>query len=117
MKMPDYFKVNTKVEGGEIKVALDPVYANPMMDERDFGAVCVCAVRYALGRRTYMPEIIRRFMEANIGRLPNNSIYVMARDIECADDLGDECDAKGWRSLHLLLQNERLKRVMKEADE
>lgn len=27
----------------------------------DFGAICNCAVRYAVGRRTYMPDLVLDF--------------------------------------------------------
>lgn len=28
----------------------------------DFGAICNCAVRYAVGRRTYMPDLVIDFI-------------------------------------------------------
>lgn len=69
-------------------------------DVDDLGAVLNCAVRYCLGRRTYMPSLVTTF----IGRyfrdsLSGKTIDVMKRDIDEAkehDALGDPCDVKAW---------------------
>lgn len=43
------------------------------VDEQDFGTVCVCALRYAMGRETYMPSLVRDFV-----RPPQSWRYVEA---------------------------------------
>ena len=63
----------------------------------DFGFVCLCAVRYCLGRRTYAPWTVMGFVKTFLPALDDKTLYVMARDIAEADNLGDaEIDASMW---------------------
>lgn len=72
------------------------------MDE-DFGAVLICAVRYALGRRTYMPSLVTEYIMGHCHlTLDSNTLGVMIRDIEeqgknGPDAYGDTWDEKTWR--------------------
>ena len=72
-------------------------------NDEDFGSVLVCAVRYALGRRTYMPSIVAGFVAEVAGELSGNVLTVMRNDICTARDhnrLGDaEIDAPVWLEL------------------
>lgn len=43
------------------KVKIDDILIERYND--DFGAVCNCAVRYAIGRMTYMPSIVVGFIK------------------------------------------------------
>ncbi len=54
---------------------------NIIYNDKDFGLLCVCAVRYALLRATYMPSEVIRIIKENIDLLDYNSIYVIKRDI------------------------------------
>ena len=71
------------------------------MDE-NFGAVLVCAVRYALGRRTYMPSLVTEYIMGHCHLiLDSNTLGVMIRDIEeqgknGPDAYGDTWDEKTW---------------------
>lgn len=56
----------------------------------DFGFVCNCAVRYCLmRRRTYAPGTVMDFIKPLLSMLDDKTLYVMARDIAEADNLGD----------------------------
>lgn len=58
----------------------------------DFGAVLICAVRYCIGRQTYMPGLVIDFI-----RPFSKTLTVMERDIIEADSLGDEqIDQPRW---------------------
>lgn len=46
------------------------------------GLVLVCAVRYALGRYTYMPEHIIGELSSMIKDIPTRSLRIIAMDIE-----------------------------------
>ena len=37
--------------------------------DRDFGTVCGCAVRYSLGRQTYMPSLVQQFINRNLKQI------------------------------------------------
>ena len=52
------------------------------LDEQDFGTVCVCALRYAMGRMTYMPSLVRDFVRPLLPRLPDKTIKVMVDDCD-----------------------------------
>ena len=91
------------------------------MNDEHFGTICLCALRYALGRQTYMPGIVQNFIRAHIGEIDQSSIKVMIRDIDEADSirtyvsksgdvtvfdgLGDtKIDRPGWERLREFLK-------------
>lgn len=91
------------------------------MNDEYFGTICLCALRYALGRQTYMPGIVQDFIRAHINEIDQSSIKVMLRDIEEADrirtyisnsgdsividGLGDtKIDRPGWERLREFLK-------------
>ena len=55
------------------------------MDDEYFGTICLCAMRYALGRQTYMPGLVQDFIRAHIKSIDQESIKIMIRDIDEAD--------------------------------
>lgn len=65
-----------------------------------FGAVLNCAVRYCIGRKTYMPGLVTDWiMQHCSGLLTNKTLGVMKRDIDEAaarDGLGMACDVQTW---------------------
>lgn len=50
----------------------------------DFGCIVGCAVRYALGRYTYMPSLVADFVKKNLPVLNTQTLMVMVRDISGA---------------------------------
>ena len=81
----------------------------------DFCLVCICAVRYCLGRRTYMPWSVMSFIKQFLPALSDNTLYVMARDIAEADNLGDaEIDAPMWAEFLAEIEKERKRRKSDE---
>lgn len=68
----------------------------------DFGAILVCAVRYALGRHTYMPSLVVDFVKKVIQDVELRSLVVMKKDIEeyLKDEPTDYEDIlENWRGL------------------
>lgn len=69
----------------------------------DFGTFCICAVRYCIGRRSYMPRLIQGYIRPLLPYLSDKTLGVMRRDI-AADDIptypdywGDpKIDKPGW---------------------
>lgn len=77
----------------------------------DFGFVCLCAVRYCLGRRTYAPGTVMGFIKTFLPALDDKTLYVMARDIAEADNLGDtEIDAPMWAEFLTEIEKEQKRR-------
>jgi len=56
-----------------------------MNHDKDFGTICLCAMRYALGRQTYMPGLVQDYIKAHIKEIDSNAISVMIRDIDDKD--------------------------------
>ena len=53
----------------------------PIYDD-DLGTIAICAVRYALGRETYMPGLVQDFVRRHPEIVDDNVRAVMIRDIE-----------------------------------
>lgn len=65
----------------------------------DFGSVILCAIRYCLGRRTYMPATVCNYVRPLLPYLDGHMISCMERDIRECKDYGMDCDRKMWTSL------------------
>lgn len=80
----------------------------------NLGAVINCAVRYSIGRATYMPHLVVDFILPLLSELDDATLYVMRRDIEESTCLGDpRIDAPKWRKLLLEINLEFEKRHKK----
>ena len=70
------------------------------VDDQDLGTICVCALRYAMGRETYMPSLVRDFVRPLLKDLPFKTIAVMFSDCENQaryENYGNETiDKPGW---------------------
>ena len=77
-----------------------------------FGAVLNCAVRYCLGRMTYMPGLVTDWiMQHCHGLLTAKTLFVMKRDIDEArarNGLGMDCDVITWLKFREWLDNEEV---------
>lgn len=82
----------------------------------DFYTVLICAVRYCLGRRTYMPGLVTGWIMAAAPELPRETALIMLRDIEDqrrmgervklnGNSLGDPCDVQVWERFEAWLQS------------
>ena len=63
------------------------IYINP---DDDFGLILNCAVRYSLGRQTYVPGSVCSFIAPLISKLSDRTLWCMVQDIASADSYGDE---------------------------
>lgn len=64
--------------------------------------IMLCAVRYGLGRRTYITSVISDYVGARAEKLSEHAKSIIIRDIQQAKEeemLGDKCDADNWLSL------------------
>ncbi len=85
----------------------------PVIDpaDEDFGTILICAVRYALGRHTYMPGLVQDFIRPLLPHLSRNTLFVMARDIREAPSYGDpNIDEPGWMRFLADVQKESRER-------
>ena len=70
-------------------------------EEEDLSAMLVCAVRYALGRRTYIVDWTCEFITNNLHLITEKDKNVMIRDIKHQEryGYGDDCDKSDWLKL------------------
>lgn len=54
----------------------------------DFETILICAVRYACGRRTYMPSVVIEYIAPLIPQLSEKTLAVLERDIADAGKFG-----------------------------
>lgn len=76
----------------------------------DFGAVCNCAVRYCLGRRSYMLSLVCRYIISLLPELTKKTLDCFERDIaerkRTGFDFGDSCDYETWDAFYKVVCKE-----------
>ena len=81
---------------------------NPTND--DFGAVCNCAVRYCLGRRSYMPNLVCGYITPLLSELTDRTLDCFKRDIAERKsnglDFGYSYDYETWDAFYKAVCNE-----------
>lgn len=79
-----------------------------------FGTVLNCAVRYACGRRTYMPSLVIDYITPLIPMLSDKTLWCFDQDLTEAKyttGYGDpKIDEPGWKRFHAAVREERKKR-------
>ena len=66
----------------------------------DYEHMLISALRYALGRRTYIVEITVNYIIKEIPKLSDKCKAIMVHDIEHPlGSYGDECDKADWMRL------------------
>lgn len=70
------------------------------LEDEFFGAVLNCAVRYAIGRRSYMPGLVIDFITPLIPHLSSKTLWCFDQDVtdaRWAGGYGDpKIDEPGW---------------------
>lgn len=61
-----------------------------------FGTVLNCAVRYCIGRMTYMPSLVTDFIRPLLPHLSDKTLWCFERDIEGQSNYGMEMDKELW---------------------
>ena len=65
------------------KICIDPT-------DENFGLILNCAVRYSIGRRTYVPSSVCEFITPLLSELSNRTLWCLEKDIAGTDSYGDE---------------------------
>ena len=73
----------------------------PKIDPSDdrFNMILNCAVRYAIGRETYMPSLVIGYITPLLSHLSPRTLYVLDQDIterRYCGGYGDVCDEQDW---------------------
>lgn len=88
---------------------------NINIDQEDFGTLCICALRYCHGRRTYMPLLVQDIIGEQLNALSDKTIKVMVDDCQFQRDMnlyGDECDKMDWLNWEQTIKDEFEKRQL-----
>ena len=72
----------------------------------DYEHMLISALRYALGRRTYIVGVAVNYILSELPKLSDPCKHVMIDDIENAYSLGDEYDKADWMRLLKELKGE-----------
>ncbi len=83
-----------------------------MENDPDTGALAICALRYCVGRRTYMPGLITDWVKRHWSKLSANDQNVIRNDIQSAiasRELGHACDIETWNSFWEWIQAQQAK--------
>ena len=97
-------------------------------DGRDYATLCVCAVRYCLGRRTYMPELVCNIIRKNWDKISDTDLGIILRDIRDYSGIndpldnssrvyGDSCDYSTWVKMAADLKSEISRRAKEKECE
>ena len=86
----------------------------------NFGAVLNCAVRYAMGRQTYMPHLVIDFITPLLPELNDTALWCFDRDIadqiKFGGSFGDiRIDEPKWMQFHAKVKAEIAQRAEKEG--
>lgn len=61
--------------------------------DEDLQTILICAVRYSLGRQTYMPGLVTGWIMGNCsGKLDKGRIEIMMRDIQEQREMGERAN-------------------------
>lgn len=94
----------------------------PIIDlhDDDFGAVLNCAVRYAIGRQTYMPQIVIGFITPLLPYLNEKTIRCFEQDVIEARHHGGygdpEIDEPDWMKFLEAVKTECRKRPLEVGE-
>lgn len=89
---------------GNDNVVLCPARWFDFMYDHDFGCVITAAIRYALGRQTYMPESVVAFVKKHMNVLDTQTIMVAIEDIDKAFENSDVPEKEMWMEFREELQ-------------
>lgn len=74
-----------------------------MHEDGDTGAIVVCALRYCVGRTSYMPSLVVDWVKRHWSQISINDRNVIRRDLNQAlqnQYLGHDCDVRTWHDFH-----------------
>ena len=93
-----------KDDDGKPDVVLCPADWFHFCFDQDFGCIINSALRYAIGRHTYMPGVVRDFIRRYMDVLDSRTLVVAIRDIDEELRIGDLVEAEEWSLLRSELQ-------------
>lgn len=88
-----------------------------MKNDRDFATLCICALRYCFGRKTYMPSLVQEIVLQNLDQISDGDLSIILRDLRDMNefDYGDPLiDKPEWLKFRNEIETELQKREANE---
>jgi hypothetical protein len=100
---------------GRVVVFVDDIEKAQTADvvpiDDDFCTILICAVRYSIGRQSYMPSLVIDYITPKLHLLNDKCLAVMERDVSEAGYYGHEViDKPGWMKFLRDVRSERVRR-------
>lgn len=73
------------------------------ISQKDFGTLCICALRYCHGRKTYMPSLVRKIVLGNKEKLCAADRFVILADKDFQQRMnlwGEDVDKADWMKFY-----------------
>lgn len=87
------------------------------VEDDEFGLMMNCAVRYSLGRQTYMPSVVIGYITPLLPKLTTRTLWTFKRDVEEAESYGHETiDKPGWMKFLVAVIAELNRRAKEDND-
>lgn len=84
---------------------------NVNVKSEEFGIVLNCAIRYALGRKTYVPQTVVNFIKPLLPKISDKTLSCMEHDIVSAKNYGNiNIDKPIWLEFLNEIQAEQIQR-------
>lgn len=83
------------------------------LNNKDFGVLAVCSIRYCKGRQTYMPSLVRDIIKPHLSELSDKDLQVLINDCGdkyCSPFSDGSIDSVGWNHWKEALLNEQARR-------
>ena len=87
------------------------------ISDSDFRLILLSAMRYAMGRKTYMPSVVADYLKRHIQLLDNKFLTLAADDIQryLEDYAEHEANSDLWQNLLDALETEQRDRAARQA--
>ena len=86
-----------------------------VISKESFATLAICALRYSMGRQTYMPDMVRGIVKPQLPNVSDKDLNTMIEDCEFQrkiDNYGDPViDKPGWVKWEQTLIAERRSRL------
>ena len=100
-------KVAFLIEDERKSYVLCPASWIEAYNDVDFGVIVNAAVRYSIGRHTYMPGLVHDFVIRHIGALKDKTLSIIVSDIDREFKMRPALDySETWLSLKSAIQEE-----------
>lgn len=80
------------------------------LDNKDFGTLAVCAIRYCRGRQTCMPSLVRGIVKGHIKDISDKDLQVLINDCDYTMRWADVIESKEWTEWRDVLTAEQERR-------